>query len=359
MALKAYFWPYHKFPDEVAAELRKAIYFHTQSWDPEKAMQYYKAALMKAQALGMNPVSDEITGTKLSVAELLKQCGLVDRCIGVYELVLKDCTNYLKDKGEEHYEDGERTRLLMKSVSISMKLGEMYASDSVLDIEAAERHLLWGVETTMKERIRRQKDGVKEGEGDWFTDEQYGASCESLALHYESKMLHYLATPLLLQALTVSPPKSCHSVVIMSNLANCIFQTTPPPSLTTAKPLPATSFKQPASTSSLPPSQDSFPTTPHPSKEVLRTQASAWARKALALSTSITEGRTQECDLGCAAATHALGEFAEAGGEFDVARKLYEEAKGRSVGLGFEEGVKNAEMGLKRIEEKSGSEEKM
>lgn len=36
----------------------------------------------------------------------------------------------------------------------------------------------------------------------------------ALANHYESKDKHYLAAPLYLQALTMSPPKSCHTAVL-------------------------------------------------------------------------------------------------------------------------------------------------
>lgn len=36
----------------------------------------------------------------------------------------------------------------------------------------------------------------------------------ALGNHYESKSQHYLAAPLYLQAITLSPPKSCHSAVL-------------------------------------------------------------------------------------------------------------------------------------------------
>jgi hypothetical protein len=50
--------------------------------------------------------------------------------------------------------------------------------------------------------------------------------------------------------------------------------------------------------------------------------------------------RTEECDIGCAVATHNLGEFAEMDGDIREARRR------------FEEGVGNAEKGLRRLDGK-------
>lgn len=60
--------------------------------------------------------------------------------------------------------------------------------------------------------------------------------------------------------------------------------------------------------------------------------------------------RTDECDQACAVATHNLGEFAEMDGNIAEARKKFEEAKSLSKGLGFREGVVNAEEALRRIQ---------
>ena len=59
--------------------------------------------------------------------------------------------------------------------------------------------------------------------------------------------------------------------------------------------------------------------------------------------------RTEECDIGCAVATHNLGEFAEMDGDIVEARKRYLEAKSLSLAVGFQEGVTNSEAALKRI----------
>ena len=73
-------------------------------------------------------------------------------------------------------------------------------------------------------------------------------------------------------------------------------------------------------------------------------------RQALALAASIEPpDRTEECDQGCVVATHNLGEFAEMDGNITEARERYEEAGSIAHAIGFEEGVVQADEGLKRI----------
>lgn len=80
--------------------------------------------------------------------------------------------------------------------------------------------------------------------------------------------------------------------------------------------------------------------------------ARAWAEKAIAVAAKITPpARNEECDVGCAVATHHLGEFAEMDGDIMEARRRFEEARALARTVGFEEGVRNAEEGLKRIGE--------
>lgn len=87
-----------------------------------------------------------------------------------------------------------------------------------------------------------------------------------------------------------------------------------------------------------------------PSPADYRAQATLWATNALHLSQSIKPpDRTEECDIGCAVATHNLGEFAEMAGDLPVAIKYYREAESVGKGIGFEDGVKNAQEGLARV----------
>ena len=92
------------------------------------------------------------------------------------------------------------------------------------------------------------------------------------------------------------------------------------------------------------------PGQPPVSRPALVSNARAWAQKALAVASKIAPPeRTEECDLGCAVATHNLGEFAEMDGDIAEARKRFEEAKSIAKAIGFQEGVMNSEEALQRL----------
>jgi hypothetical protein len=170
---------------------------------------------------------------------------------------------------------------------------------------------------------------------------------------YDSKDKHHLSAPLFLNALSLCPPKSCHSVILMNNLATSIAQQRPPPSFTNPAPSPERSRTDSKSLlktkSSFKPSTTQTPES-MPSPADYRAQATLWAKNALALSQSIKPpDRTDECDIGCAVTTHNLGEFAEMAGDLGVAVRYYQEAESLAKGIGFEDGVKNAQEGLVRI----------
>ena len=97
----------------------------------------------------------------------------------------------------------------------------------------------------------------------------------------------------------------------------------------------------------LPPST---PGQPPISRSGLVSNARAWAEKSIAVAAKIAPPeRTEECDVGCAVATHNLGEFAEMDGNIVEARRRYEEAKSLARAIGFQEGVINSEDALRRI----------
>ena len=151
--------------------------------------------------------------------------------------------------------------------------------------------------------------------------------CSALANHYEQKDQHYLAAPLYLQCLSLLPQTSCHAVVLMNNLSISLAQQIPPPTAA----LPA------------------------PSRPALVSSARTWAQKSLSIAAGIKPPeRNEECDVGCAVATHNLGEFAEMDGDIAEARRRYEEARGLSQVIGFRGGVERAEEGLSRVEKLAG-----
>ncbi|KAK0118427.1 hypothetical protein ONS95_012713 [Cadophora gregata] len=312
---------FHKYPEPVAKQLRKALYYTNISLEPKNAVKYYREALRIADEVGMDPFSDEIIGVKVQIAALMERVQQYKKAIDILEIVKADNLKWVERFGSVKGNEGKRTRILGKTVGVSVKLGELYANEYVLEKESAEERLVWAVETVLKEQQRREKEGVKEGEGDWLSAEEVGGSFEALAHHYEEKNQHYLAAPLFLQALTQSPLSSCHTVVLMNNLSISLAQ------------------------------QISPSNTPTSSRPTLINNACLWAEKAIAVAAKITPpDRTEECDVGCAVATHNLGEFAEMDGNVKEARKKYEEAKALAKAIGFQDGVQNAEAAIKRVQ---------
>lgn len=102
--------------------------------------------------------------------------------------------------------------------------------------------------------------------------------------------------------------------------------------------------------------QQSPPPTPGQapaSRAQLVSNARLWAEKAIAVAAKIAPPqRTEECDVACAVATHNLAEFAEMDGDIREARKRYDEALSLAKAIGFQEGVKQSQKALKRIEGK-------
>ena len=144
---------------------------------------------------------------------------------------------------------------------------------------------------------------------------------------YESKNQHFLAAPLFLQALGLSPPGSCHTVVLMNNLAISLAQQNPPPRFS--------------------------PNQPPVSSASNLSDARQWAQKSFALASSIKPPeRTAECDEGCAVATINLGDFAMMEGDLDEAKRRYEEGRGISKAVQFQEGVARADELLKELKKK-------
>jgi tetratricopeptide (TPR) repeat protein len=95
-----------------------------------------------------------------------------------------------------------------------------------------------------------------------------------------------------------------------------------------------------------------FPVTNSAPRALLIEQARQWATKALAQASSIKGAeRNEECDMGCAVATHNLGEFFEMEGKIKEARQKYEEAVSLSKKMGFADGQTAAKAGLMRLKD--------
>ncbi|KAI0550036.1 TPR domain-containing protein [Xylaria curta] len=358
-----------RFPPEIAKSLRRALYYSNYAPDPKLALKYYKLALEQCKAAGMDPFSDEVIGLRIQLAAWLEGIGKFKNSLEVLEALLQDCKKWVevmeksvqdglvdksgklkgaatvqpsipKEEGQSDEEVVEpenlwakRNRVLGKSVGVSVKLGELYADEHVLQGDAAGEHLVWAVETVLKELQRRQVEGVKDGEGEWMTPEQIGGALEALGNHYESKSQHYLAAPLYLQAVTLSPPNSCHTAVLMNNLAISLVQQPVQSPLA-----PSGSEKQ------------SQPNVQAPTRATLLASARSWTLQALGTAQKITgEGRTEECDEACAVAMCNLGDIAAMAGDVEEAKRRFRESLELSRKLAFEPGITQAEDGLKRV----------
>lgn len=212
-----------RYPPSVAKYLRRALYFSNYSPDPKRALKNYRLALEECTALSLDPFSEDVLGIRIQLASWLEQVQSYDLAIKVLELLLADCRRWVDlmekdakdakdaegnlsprlaprlltgkankaadgsegaDEAESETVWGRRTRILRKAIGTSIKLGELYADEHVLDSGLAHERLVWSVDTALKEFQRRAVDGLQDGEGEWMSPVEMGAAleCES-ALH--------------------------------------------------------------------------------------------------------------------------------------------------------------------------------
>jgi tetratricopeptide (TPR) repeat protein len=169
---------FHKFPEPVAKQLRKALYYTNISLDAPQAVKYYKQALQVADEIGMDPFSDEIIGVKIQLAALMERVQQYKKAIDILEIVKSDNLRWVEELGNKPGNEGKRTKVLGKTVGVSVKLGELYANEYVGEKEVAEERLVWAVETVLKEQQRREKEGAKPEDGQWMSPEEIGGSLE-------------------------------------------------------------------------------------------------------------------------------------------------------------------------------------
>ncbi|KAJ5454506.1 uncharacterized protein N7458_005462 [Penicillium daleae] len=371
---------YHKFPQQVADQLRTAVYYTEIDLNPPKALKAYKEALRIAVDMGMHPFSDEVLGIKLQVAMMLEKSGLVKPAVEVLERTKTEALNWIEEgrkaeaaaadksktgqapvkakispenvqidgleeaekqmKEMREFEARQRDRALKKVVGMEMKLAELYSSEYIQDEKKAEDAQVAAVELCLKEMHRRQSLGLPVGggtadEGDseaWLNMTEIATALAELADTYTAKGRSELAMPLYLRALEMirvaeGDSPSCKQVVLLNSVASAMAGQAQVP----AK--PRSGEKQTVS------------------REQTIDAARQWAQKAIDVAAQIQSPvRNEECDMTCVAATYNLGEIAELQNKLDVAQQRYTEAKFLAQGLGYEEGVSMAGEALKRLE---------
>ncbi|KAF9777064.1 hypothetical protein IL306_004652 [Fusarium sp. DS 682] len=368
------------YPKPIANSLRRALYYTNISPDSELALKYYKRAMDQCAEHGLDPYSDEVLGIRIQTSHWLQKIGNYSGCLQVLEGILADCNRWIRVM-EQSVKDGKvnddgrlvklasetpetpsaqvannatsptdqgtadedfvpeslwhkRQRLLTKTVGIAIKLGELYADEHVLDPDNSQKHLIWAVETALKEFRRRKDEGVKPGEGDWLSPEQMGGAMESLGRDYERKNQFHLAIPLFFQALRLCE-SPCHRPIIMNNLAASFAQ----------HPI----FVPPASEPSEMIKELHDPAMPATRKECLEA-AQNWAKNAYKHAKDVAGNeRTAECDEACAVALCNWGDVAAMLGNNDLARSKYKQCIEMAGKLGYPHAVKQAQSGLAKL----------
>ncbi|KAF4467332.1 hypothetical protein FALBO_5796 [Fusarium albosuccineum] len=379
-----YHYQFTRYPKPIADSLRRALYYTNISPDAELALKYYKRAMEQCAEHGLDPFSDEVLGIRIQTSHWLQLIANYTGCLQVLEGILADCNKWIgvmeqsvkdgkiNDEGrlvksasettetpatsdvekttpasEQDGKDDDfvpeslwhkRQRLLTKTVGIALKLGELYADEHVLDPDNSQKHLVWAVETSLKEYRRRREEGVRPDEGDWLTPEQMGSAIESLGRDYERKSQFHLAIPLFFQALRLCDTP-CHRPVIMNNLAASFAQ----------HPIfvPATASETSEVMKEL---QD--PAMPTTRKECLEA-AQNWAKNAYVHANDVKGSeRTPECDEACAVALCNWGDVAAMLGNNDLARKKYNQCIEMANKLDFPQAAKQARSGLANLTSK-------
>jgi hypothetical protein len=361
----------------------------------------YKRALDKAAELGMDPFSDEVLGIKIRVAAWLEQINCHLQAVQTLELVVADCQKWIEvmeygvkegmvDKdgniitkalpeGEEEVKRGNsgsegegdelddlrkklavviqaatpteknpspenlwrrRERLLAMAIRTSIKIGELYADEHILDGVKSHERLSWSVETALKEFHRRRVQGTRPAETAWLTPAELGGAIESLARAFERAAQYQYVIPLYFQALRLCDVP-CHRVVIMNNIAAAFAQR---PAFSTELEMRGAAVEASLIGELL--RSEPLPVTSNECLEAARN----WARNAHDHAADIKGAdRTEECDQACAVALCNWGDVAAMQGKKSVAQKKYSQCIEMSNKLGFEEGVTKAKEGLARL----------
>lgn len=336
----------------------------------------------------MDPLSDAILGVKAEVSKLLVKVRHTRAATEALEIVLGDCLEFVRrveagelGPGEKNIISPEemreqkwadRSRVLGRTVGMGVRLGELYAQDDMQEFENAEARLVQAVTTMLREKKRRDEEGVREGEGEWMTGEEMGAALECKYFFFFSLPPSLLVLIAKMKKFsTCKPLRSSrqtlprHSALPASRLSlsadilslgrsKYVFFLFPALSLGSISDYSHNVVNNLSiSLAQQSPHPSLEPHTPPASRTALISNARTWATKALDIAAKIVPPeRSQECNEGCAVATHNLGEFAEMEGNLAEARRKYEEARSLSRGLGFKEGVERAEARLNILDGK-------
>lgn len=172
------------YPEKVGLKLRRGIYFTDINEDYAQATKAYLQALQLAAQEGMQPLSDEVIGIKMELVRCLEKAGNAKNAIEICENLKRECLAVVeiceKEKGPDvgNLRAKQRNKSLGWACKVGTRLADLYAD--VADPRKSEESLVWAVTTSVRERQRRVEDGVKEGEGEWLTEDELGSQLEGM-----------------------------------------------------------------------------------------------------------------------------------------------------------------------------------
>jgi hypothetical protein len=137
----------------------------------------------------MDPFSDEIMGVKYTIAALFEDAGYYSLAVDVLEIMRADCTKWVDEFSDRHWNDGDRSRVKKNLVQINLKLGQLYDVKYVNEPDNGGKRLVEAVESALGEQQRREKEGLKPGEGEWLTGDEMGGVLEGESVSIPRQVL--------------------------------------------------------------------------------------------------------------------------------------------------------------------------
>lgn len=149
-----------------------------ESWDFAKSMKNLLKALELAEEHGMDPLGDEVFLIKWYIVMLCEKGNSQQQAIDILAREKQRCLSWIEQNRDHPEYPARRARLLSRAVDFSTRMAELYTSEYVGEAQKSEECLVWSLETTLKERKRREGETLTPEEEAWFSDEQLEGQLE-------------------------------------------------------------------------------------------------------------------------------------------------------------------------------------
>ncbi|KAL4911481.1 hypothetical protein BDW74DRAFT_8611 [Aspergillus multicolor] len=359
---------YHKFPPEVVKPLRQAVYYTDVTLQPQLAVKYYKEALKAAAAVGMNPMSDEVIGIKLQVADVLERSRNIKPAIQVLEMTKKEMLEWVEKgraataerekvldeqikkaekeaqksrtkldtkleiddpqtldridqmKADAEFLQKQQAKCIKRAVGISLKLAVMYGSDHMQDPKKSEEAAEAAVDLSMKELKYRGNAGLPISQVDpdvansktpYLTQKEAAMALSNLGQLYHGSGRYELALPCFMRGLDLlraeeGPVPTCGQALIISHIVGAL------------------GMQQLVRQDMM---KNEGGDTGEAASDHLISHAKEWAMMGDKVQSNVPANkRTPECDVACVSLKASLGHLAQYQGKFDEAGKHYKAA---------------------------------